>query len=310
MVGASILREVASTYPSLAFRGTWHSSPPLFHGENIEYIRADLTEKEDGRKAVRGCSSVIMAAAYTGGAASSAMEPHRQTTDNIVIDANLLDACYSEGVERVVFISSATVYQDFDGVISETGLDWNRDPHPAHFGVGWAKRAAEKLCEFWHVKYGMDVIVVRASNIYGPLARFDPERSNFIPALIRKAVDGLDPFEVWGSPDVTRDVIYCDDFARAIAGLLFAGNIKHDVFNVGSGTGTTVGDVARLALQAAGHKPGSIRFTGSGPGSARSRLLDCSRIRGAIDWTPIVSLEEGIRKTTLWWMENRYGWKK
>ncbi len=66
----------------------------------------------------------------------------------------------------------------------------------------------------------MEIVLVRAANVFGPYARFDPSTSNFLPALIRKAVERLDPFPVWGSPDVVRDVIYSADFASDCVGLL------------------------------------------------------------------------------------------
>jgi GDP-L-fucose synthase len=72
----------------------------------------------------------------------------------------------------------------------------NREPHRAYFGVGWAKRYVEKLCRFWYEKAGLEVIIARSSNIYGPFAKFDAEVSHFVPALLRKAVDKRDPFEV------------------------------------------------------------------------------------------------------------------
>src|SRR4029077_5127963 len=87
------------------------------------------------------------------------------------------------------------------------------------------------------------------ANICGPRARFDPARSNFIPALIRKAADGLDPLEVWGSPDVTRDVIYSGDFGETIARLLEVEAASGEVFNVGSGRGVSVGDVVTAVLK-------------------------------------------------------------
>jgi GDP-L-fucose synthase len=310
MVGTSIVRRILSEYPVLNVRGTCHSSTPLFEHERLEYVQADLTNRGDCRAAVRDCDAVVMAAAYTGGAASARGEPHRQTTDNLVMDANLLDACHSEGVKRVAFISSATVYQDFDGLIAENRLDWSRDPHPAHFGVGWAKRSAEKLCQFWHQKYGMEIIVLRASNVIGPYVRFDPARSSFIPALIRKAVDAMDPFEIWGSPDVKRDVIYSEDFARAVVELLFLKRVKFDTFNVGSGKLISVGEAAELALASAGHRPAEILHKDSGPGTAKSRGLDCSKIRSTSGWEPQVSFEEGIRRLTLWWTLNRTWWEK
>jgi len=310
MVGTSIVRHILSEYPVLKVRGTCHSSTPFFQHERLEYVEADLTNRQDCRSAVRGCEAAVMAAAYTGGAASAQSEPHRQTTDNLVMDANLLDACHSERVKRVAFISSATVYQDFDGLIAESQLDWGRDPHPSHLGVGWAKRSAEKLCQFWHEKYGMEIIVVRASNVIGPYARFDPRRSNFVPALIRKAVDAMDPFEIWGNPDVKRDIIYSDDFARAVVELLFLKSVKFDTFNVGSGKLISVREAAELALAAAGHRPGEILHNNNGLGTANSRGLDCGKIRSVSGWEPQVSLEEGICRLTRWWTRNRAWWKK
>ena len=204
----------------------------------------------------------MLAAAESGGIRMLSQEPWRQVRPNLVLAATFLEALHDAGVRRAVFIGSATCYQPFDGAIREDQLDWNQDPSPETFGVGWVMRTAEKLCEFWGQSAGLDVVRVRAANIYGPRARFDPARSNFIPALIRKAADRLDPLEVWGSPDVTRDVIYSGDFGETIARLLEVEETGGEVFNVGSGRGVSVGEVVKAVLRVAGCERTRVVYTG------------------------------------------------
>jgi len=310
LVGTSILRYILDNYPSVRIKGTYLSTQPFLKDKRIEFVQADLRRKDDCRLAMRGCDMAIMAAANTGGARAAHDQPHLQTTDNLVMDANLLEACYMESVPRVIFISSASIYQEFEGYIKESQLDWNQDPHPAYFGVGWVKRAIEKLCQFWHDKFGQEIIVIRAANIYGPYANFDPKRSNFIPALIRKAVDKMDPFEVWGNPDVTRDVIFAQDFAKAVCFFLAKEDIKYDIFNLGAGQSVTVSDVVDHALKCARHTPNNIVYTDKEPTTIQFRALDCGKMKNAIGWTPEISITEGLCNTTEWWIQNKSWWEK
>lgn len=310
LAGTSIIQHILDNYPFTRIKGTYLSTPPFLKDQRIEFVQADLRNKADCRLAMRGCDLAVMAAANTGGARAAYDQPQLQVTDNLVMDANLLEACYVEKVTRIIFISSASVYQEFEGHIKENQLDWNQDPHPVYFGVGWVKRTIEKLCQFWHDKFGQEIVVLRAANIYGPYAKFDPGRSNFIPALIRKAVDKMDPFEVWGTPDVTRDVIFAQDFARAVCLFLTKENIKFDIFNLGSGKAVTVGDVVSQALKYARHVPKNIVYTDKKPTTIQFRALDCGKMKNAIGWTPEIPLAEGLRRTTEWWIKNRSRWKK
>ena len=309
MAGSAFTSLVAGTMPDVELRGTCFSAAPDSPVDGCEYVRADLTRREDCLRAAKGCDAAVLMAAVTGGAKSAKDAPFRQTTDNLVMDAQLLQALYEQGVKKVVYVSTVTVYQEFEGTIAEDDLDLNRDPHGAYFGVGWAKRSAEKLCQFWRENMGMDVKVLRAANIYGPRAPFDPDRSNFVPALIRKAVDRMDPFEVWGSPDVTRDIIFSEDFASAVLAVLTS-ETSHDTFNVASGETVTVGEVVEHALRAAGHVPDEIRYIGDAPQTIRHRSLDISRIQAETGWKPRVSPEEGILLTSQWWDANKETWKK
>ncbi len=309
MAGASILQRLQDCCPDARLVATIHHSAPLVPSPRIEYRRADLTTRQGCQAATAGCDAAVLAAARGGGVGSAA-QPHLQVTDNLVMDTLLLDACVEAGVKRLVYLSSATVYQEREGLVREDDLDLNQDPHPAYKGVGWAKRAAEKLCGFWREKYGLEAVVARCANIYGPFARFDPANSNFIPAIIRKAAEGMDPFEVWGSPEVRRDVIYAEDFAEAVARLLLARDIPGGVFNLGSGEPVSVGQVVDLALAAAGHVPSQIRYQSDRPTAISWRALDCTRLQNALGWRPAIGLAEGIRRTLVWWLANRGTWTR
>lgn len=311
MVGRAVLKTILGRTPGAKIRAVRFQNDSLLEdNSSVEWVKADLLSREECGKVAAGCDSVVMAAASTFGSRGMADEPWKALNDNVIINTQLLEACHFEGVRRVVFIGTTSVYQDFDGAIKEDELDWNQDPHPAHMGVGWAMRFVEKLCRFWYEKSGMEAVIVRAANVFGPYASFDPGKSNVIPALIRKSVEKMDPFEVWGSPDVVRDVVYSADFADAVICLLEAHQIKFDVFNVGSGRRTTVGEMVNCALKAAGYTPSEIRYVSGAPETVRVRRLDCSKIRDAVGWVPKHRVEDGIRKTTMWWQENRHEWKK
>ncbi len=276
----------------------------------VEYVAADLTRPGDCTRVAAGCDCAVLAAAQTGGAKQARERPWEQVTDNLVMDARLLEALARAGVRRAVYVSTASAYPELEGAIREEQMDWNADPAPAYFGVGWAKRAAEKLCRFWHEATGMEVLIARLANVYGPNARFDPETSHFVAALVRKAVAREDPFRIWGSPEVARDILYADDFGRAVVAMLEAADVRFDVFNIGSGAAVTVGEVAAMALEAAGHKPAEIVYDSASPTTIGRRVLDCTKAREVLGWKPEVPPAEGIRRTVEWWRANKDTWKR
>ncbi|MGE5280589.1 MAG: NAD-dependent epimerase/dehydratase family protein [Deltaproteobacteria bacterium] len=283
---------------------------PFLKDRRLAYRRADLRRLEDCRRCVAGCAAAVLAAGNVTGAAATATSQARQLSDNLTMNMHLLQACAEEGVRRVVYIGSATAYQEAAVALREEDLDWNAEPPAAYRGIAWGMRFVEKLCRFWHESAGMETVVVRATNIFGPYAKFDPGTSHVIPALIRKAVDRQDPFEVWGSPEVTRDVVYAGDFAQAVAAILEKRDLKFDVFNVGSGAPVKVGDIVQWVLAAADHRPKEIRYGSANPAAARFRAFDTRHIREVLGWVPRTGIEEGIRQTVAWWRRNRKGWKR
>ena len=311
LAGSSIVRAILQHYPDARITGSRYiHTSPFIQDARIDYAEGDLRAADDCHAMVRGCACAVLAAASTGGSRQLTTEPWKQVNDNLQIYANLLEACCCEGVKKVICVGSATLYQQAEGSIKEDELDLNCDPPPAYMGIGWVSRYIEKLCAFWHNQTDTNIITTRTSNIYGPYAKFSPATSNFIPALIRKAVDRLDPFEVWGSPDVTRDVIFADDFGSAVVALLTLEESSFNVFNIGSGEPVTVGEVVNAALKAAGHTPQSLTYDAAKPTTIKARVLDCSKIARLAGWKPSCCLETGIAETTKWWIENKEWWQK
>ncbi len=311
MVGRAVVGALLTRIPQARIRAVHFRNDCLLQQDpRIEWVGADLQSPEGCERVAAGCQVAVMAAARTSGSRGMSQEPWKALNENAIMNTRLLEALHFSGVRRLLFIGTASVYPEVSGLIREDQLDWNKDPHRAHFGVGWAMRFSEKLCRFWHDTTGLEATIVRSANVFGPFAAFDPEVSNVIPALIRKAVDRMDPFEVWGSPSVVRDVIYSEDFADAVVGLLSQEDIKFDVFNVGMGKGTTVGEMVSYVLKAAAHAPSEVKYVSQAPSTIEARALDCSKIRSFLSWTPKFSVEEGIARTTKWWEESRNGWKK
>lgn len=308
--GSNIIQRMLVHHPTTWIRAAWHKTEPFIHHERVEYVRGDLSSLESCRQLVKDCDGAVMAAAFTGGAALTRSAPWQHIRQNLEMNIQMLEAFHLEGVKRVIYVGSATLYQDFAGFIKEEELDMNAEPSRAYAGFGWTIRYLERMCRFWHEQAGMEMILFRCANIYGPYGRFDPQRSNFIPALIRKAVEGMDPFEVWGHPEVTRDVIYAEDFAQAVIMALDVGDkICYAVYNLGSGVKTTVGEVVTLALQQAGHIPSEVKYLADRPTTMVFRALDCGKIQRELGWTPEFSLEAGIGKTMAWWRQNRDQWR-
>lgn len=310
MAGSSILNYLIENNSEIRITASYHNIPPVLNHHSIDYIQGDLRSLEDCRRMIKGCDCAIMSAAYAGGADFVKNFPWQHMKENLLMNIQMLEAFHLEGIRRVIFIGSAACYQEFEGSIKEDGLDLNIEPHDMYFGFGWAMRFIEKLCKFLNQKYGIQISIVRLANIFGPFDKFDPQRSNFIPALIRKAVDRMDPYEVWGSPEVTRDVLYSEDFAKAIAMMICNDKIKFDILNLGSGLRTTVGNVVKWALKSAGHTPAEIKYIQNKPTTIKFRALDCSKAKTVLGWEPKFSIEEGINKTTEWWMRNKGIWKR
>ena len=297
LIGSYVARALIER--GAVVRGTYRSSQPFFHHPKMSYMQADLTNRSDCAAAVDGMDYVFLCAANTSGAAVMVNNPLAHITENILINAQMLEAAALGGVKRFLYISSTTVYPPGPQAVQEDE-GFIGDPHDAYFGVGWMKRYGEKLAEFYHRKFDMDIAIVRPSNAYGPYDEFDPERSHVLPALIRRAVEKEDPFVVWGDGSAQRDFIYIDDLAVALLEALERCSDCVPI-NVGSGRLVSIRDAVTLILKAADHAGAEVVFDASKPETIKTRRLDLTRCKSVLGEVAPTSLEEGLSETIDWY---------
>jgi len=247
---------------------------------------------------------VFHCAGFTGGAEIIKQSPDRIIADNAIMNQNLWKLALIKKVQKLVFISSSAVYpeQHADEPGSSEADGFRGDPDPAFFGPGWMKRWGEKLSEYYHKSFGVDVLVVRPSNVYGPHACFDAKHSHVIPALIRRFAANEHPMVIWGSAAVVRDFIYISDFVEGVLSAFekFAG---FDVFNISSNQETTIGDIVNT-LSKLTHYDGAISFDVSRPSTRMRQLVSNDKAGRMLGFVPRMSIRHGLANTLDWYREN------
>jgi UDP-glucose 4-epimerase len=218
----------------------------------------------------------------------SISEPLLDTEINVVGTVNLLQACASAGVRRVVFASSG------GALYGDTSVIPTPETHPALPAslYGAAKLCGEAYCGVYGGIYGTEVVSLRYANVYGP--RQDPHGEAGVVAIFaRKLLAGEAPV-VNGDGSQTRDYVYVGDVVRA--NLAAASTAVLGAYNVGTGRETSVSELFAL-LRAACGAAVEARHGPAKPGEQRRSCLDATRAAAALGWTPQVSLEDGLRHT-------------
>lgn len=242
---------------------------------------------------------VFHCAAHTSGAYEMVHNPVAQITSNLFMNTLLMDSAAKAGVKKFLFISSSAVYPELEELISEDRA-FEGDPPDSYFGPAWMKRYAEKLAQFYYKRYGMEVVIIRPSNAYGPYSGFDLENSHVLPALIRKFVEKQDPIEVWGTPDVVRDFIYVDDFVQG-ALLAFERFSGYEICNIASGRQVTIGEAVETIKDLTGYR-GKIIYNSSKPMTVGTRRIDTGKAERLLGFRAAITFREGLRRTIDWYL--------
>lgn len=296
LVGANLVEALLNRGAKV--RGVIHDRPPVIDDPRVDYVSADLRVADDCSRALAGTEFVFHCAANTSGARVMAENPIAHITANLLLNSQTLEAAWREEVKRFLFISSSTVYPPVTHPVTEDEA-FEGDPHDAYFGVGWMKRYIEKLSMFYVNRYGRSIAIVRPTNIFGPLDKFDPETSHVLPALIRRALEGEDPFTVWGDGTAVREFIYVSD---AVEALLLTLELAADgrPVNIGAKRSVTIRESVDSILKLIGRSP-KVVYDASQPSTIPARFVDWSRARDVLGWEPKVEFEEGLRRTIDWY---------
>lgn len=248
---------------------------------------------------------VVLAAAKVGGILANSKYPVDFLSDNLRIQANVLDAALEHGVERLLFLGSSCIYPKFaDQPIREESL-LTGHLEPTNDAYAIAKIAGIMHVQAIRRQYGLPWISAMPTNLYGPGDNFSPNGSHVLPALIRRydeaAKFGLTNVTNWGTGSPRREFLHVDDMASACLHLLENYDGSSHI-NVGTGTDVTVKELATLVASAVGYA-GDIEWDESKPDGTPRKLLDVSKLKQA-GWTAKIDLEDGIRSTVAWYRSN------
>ncbi len=260
---------------------------------------------------------VVLAAAKVGGIHANNTYPADFIYKNLMIECNVIHQAFEAGVKHLLQLGSSCIYpraaeQPMREDALLTGI---LEPTNEPYAV--AKIAGIKLCESYNRQHGVDYRSVMPTNLYGPGDNFHPENSHVLPALIRRfheaQRDGVDEVVIWGTGKPRREFLHVDDMAEAS---LFVLDLPRDVYevntqpmlshiNVGCGSDISIAELAALVAQVTGYK-GRITQDTSKPDGTLRKLMDVSRLAD-MGWTASIKLEDGIRETYAWFLEQSQG---
>ena len=298
MVGSSIIRVLKSKgYTNLVFRE--HSDLDLIDQAAVKDFF--LKEKPD---------QVYLSAARVGGIQANNVYPADFLYQNLMIQSNVVDAAFKNGIKKLLFLGSSCIYPKFakQPISEEALLSGKLEPTNEPYAI--AKITGIKICESYNRQYGeshnIDYRCVMPANLYGPGDNYSDKNSHVVPALIRRfheaKINKSPHVIVWGTGKPRREFLYVDDLAEACVMLM---NIDKTILdkitdkmtahiNVGYSEDLTIEDLAITIKEIIDYK-GNIKFDTDKPDGTPQKLLNSNKIK-SLGWSAKVSLKEGLSK--------------
>ena len=291
LVGSAIIRNLKSK-----------------HYENIYWVRrsnCDLTNKVqvDAYFEQSKPEYVFLAAAKVGGIGANSEQPAEFIYDNLMIQSNIIDAAYRNGVKKLLFLGSSCIYPKFaKQPITEDQL-MTSALEPSNDAYAIAKIAGIKMCQAYRKQYGFNAISVMPTNLYGPNDNFDHNSGHVLPSLISKFDGSLEKSEhwevaLWGDGTPKREFLHVDDLAEA----LYTCMEKYDsdeVINIGTGEDVTIKELAETIAGVTGYK-NNVKWHTDKPNGTPRKVLNVDKIK-ALGWEPKIGLNDGIEATYQWY---------
>jgi GDP-L-fucose synthase len=251
---------------------------------------------------------IIDAAAKVGGIGGNNAYPVEYLSQNLQIQCNLMDAAHEAKVPKFIFLGSSCIYpRNCSQPIKEDYL-LTGELEQTNSAYAIAKIAGIELIKSYRKEYNYSWISVMPANLYGPNDNFSLETGHVLPSLIRKFVEAkknnYSEVVLWGSGKPLREFLHVDDLAKAVLVCLEKYNNPQQI-NIGSGVELSISDLAQKILAEVGFK-GKITWNSSHPDGTPRKILDTTTIL-SLGWKPLISLDEGIKSTVEWYLQNNLG---
>lgn len=263
---------------------------------------------------------VYLAAAKVGGIHANNTYPAEFIYQNLMIEANVIHQAFIAGVKKLLFLGSSCIYprQVAQPMAEDALLTGVLEPTNEPYAI--AKIAGIKLCESYNRQYGVDYRSVMPTNLYGQNDNFHPENSHVIPAILRRfheAVNaGEDEVVIWGTGTPMREFLHVDDMADACIYVMNLDKPLYDCntepmlshINVGTGIDCSIRELAETVAKVVGFN-GRLVFDSTKPDGAPKKLMNVERLSN-LGWRAGTNLEDGLRRTYDWFLENQKNFRK
>ena len=249
---------------------------------------------------------VFLAAAKVGGILGNKNHPAEFIYDNLMIQSNVIDAAYRNGVKKLLFLGSSCIYPKFPNIpITEDQL-MTGPLESSNSAYAVAKIAGMRMCQAYRDQYGFNAISLMPTNLYGPNDSFDVNNGHVLPSLIAKFHDGLSHSEhwvikLWGDGSPKREFLHVDDLAEACYKCMQDYDDAEHI-NVGTGDDVTIKELAETIVDVVGYK-NDYEWDTDKPNGTPRKVLNVDKIK-SLGWEPKIGLREGIESTYKWYVEN------
>ncbi len=250
---------------------------------------------------------LIHLAAICGGIEANRQRPGTFFYDNAIMGIQLIEQARRAQIPKTVVLGTVCAYPKFAPVpFQETDI-WNGYPEETNAPYGLAKKMLLVQLQAYRQQYGFNGIYLLPVNLYGPNDNMDPTTSHVIPGIIRKMIEaktaGHPSITLWGTGSASREFLYVEDCAD---GIVLAAEKYQDPapVNLGSGHEITIRELAELTQKVTGYE-GAIEWDSSKPDGQPKRKLDTTRAQAAFGFRAHTHLEEGLRKTVEWFLQQR-----
>ena len=303
-IGAAVVRRLLRD-PEFEVRVSDQRPAPQWMREGCEVHTGDLRELARAREATAGCTHVIHLAAIVGGIANFHKLPHTLTSVNSALYDSVIQAALDHAVERFVYVSSSMVFERATQFPTKEEHVWEvAMPQSAY---GFSKLAGEVWCRAAHDEHGLPFTICRPFNAYGPgeMPDDEPGIAHAVPDLIRKALSGQHPLEIFGSGEQTRTLTHVDDIADGVVAAMSSPAGLHEDFNISASEELTVAEIARIVWEVCGRDPEQFELAHlpSFTVDVQRRWPDVSKAQRMLGWQAQIGVRDGIAQTTEWLRE-------
>jgi GDP-L-fucose synthase len=263
------------------------------------HVHGDLCDFNFVKEVTKDADFVCHVAGIKGSVDVTKSKPASFFVPLLMMNTNVLEACRQNGAGRVVYTSSIGAYPNAEIFIES---DEDEMQPPMDMFPGWAKRMAEMQVKAYKIQYGLDnFAIVRPCNVYGPGDNFDPANAMVVPSLMYRIASGERPVTIWGDGSAVRDFAYASDVAAGVILALLKGT-RGTYVNLGSGMGVSIRQLVETLQE---FIPFEAHFDVTKSSGFPRRVMDITRAREWLGYTPATALRQGLEQTWNWFQYNR-----